>query len=348
MRSSYTQKQYVLTHLGVMLHAHIPIYEALCAIKKEITYRPLQKKITQIITAIDNGAPLHEALTNSHLFPQEIIHLIQQGEESDQLTEHLSLLLLQEEKKTDLKQKLSSAMIYPCLVMMLIIILGIGISWFILPQFARMFSQMNTSVPPITKAAINVGLFFQQYGNVVIPSVLFILSLFFYLFFIYTKTRRIGDHILFHIPLLRRFLLELELTRMGHIFGHLLQTGLPIDQILSTMKETTKFFQYKRFYQTLEKDILNGKSFEQSIKQYPHIRQIMPTYVQQMIYTGEQTGELPNMFLEISRIQDKKIEQTTKQLHAVFEPLLLIIVAIAIFLLALAVVLPIYNIFDTI
>lgn len=337
------EKEYFIENLAMLLSAGIHILTALEAIKSETRSDRMKKIIDEIKEDIGAGSPLWRSLEKSRLFPPYVISLIQLGEKSGKLTENFKAIAVEQRKNRSLRLKTRSAMIYPFLVFALILTVGTGSAWISLPRLAVVFSQLNLDLPLISKFLVAVGFFFKQYGLIAAPSLALLTAIFIYFIFIREKTKFIGQIILFNVPGINNLMKETELARMGYVFGILLSAGLSVTESLDSLKETADFYAYKDFFAFLKGSVEEGNSFKKSFQNYRGGENLLPVPIQQMIVAAEQSGNLPETLVKIGEIYEEKADATAKNLAAIIEPVLLITVWFGVLLIALGVVLPIYN-----
>lgn len=337
------EKEYFIENLATMVSAGITINSSLDAISREARTRRMRRAIAQIKESIESGSSFWKALEKSKLFPAQAISLIQIGEESGRLVENLKVIALQQSKDRVFRSKIYSAMMYPVFVLVLSLIIGLGIAWFILPKLATVFASLNVKLPLITQILINVGTFLGDYGNIAVPSFVFVLIIFVLVFFVIPKTRFVGEFFLLKIPGIKRLLQESELGRTGYIMGTLLNAGLPVVRTLASIENASTFYFYRKFYRFLRENVEQGNSFQKSFELYKKTDKLIPPHVQQMIISGEQSGHLPEIFLSIGEDFEAKSDLTAKNLTVILEPIMLIIVWLGVSFIALAVILPIYS-----
>ena len=164
-----------------------------------------------------------------------------------------------------------------------------------------------------------------------------------YFVFLFPKTKFIGQAFLFIIPGVSDLLREVELARLGYVLGTLLQSGLPIVDALDSLRDSTAILRYEKFYRHLFINVEEGNSFQKSFGSYKGINGLIPPPLQQMIFSGEQSGKLAETLLVIGKTFEDKTETTSKDLTVVLEPIMLVIVWVAVMGVALAVILPIYT-----
>lgn len=337
------EKTYLIDNLSLLLSSGIGIVPALRSIQKEVKSVRLKKILERAEDDVESGMSLWRVLSRTKLVPDHIISFIRIGEESGKLADNLRLIAVEQEKERLFHSKLRSALMYPLLVLSLAFVIGILIAWFILPRLATLFSDLKLTLPTITKGLIFVGRFLGEYGTIVVPLSFVFLCLVLFFLFVYSKTRHIGQGILFHTPVIGRLMQEVELGRMGYVVGMLLEAGIPIIDAIESLRQGTPLTQYRKLYGYWRKRLEEGDSFRMIFASYKKTNKLIPIPVQQMIVSGEESGQLYFVFKKIGTNFEGKTEATSKNISVLLEPLLLFIVWIAVIGVALAVILPIYS-----
>lgn len=337
------EKDYLLDSLSLLFASGVDALTALESLKKEIHSKSLRKKIDLMQQAITNGSPLHLALKLSGLWPDHVISLIKMGEESGNLIENLKMVSMQQQKERGFRSKVRSAMIYPVLVFSITIVVGLAVALFLLPKLAITFSQLRIELPLITRILIAVGIFLGKFGLSVVPGLLVLFLSAVFLLFFYQKTKFLGEVLLWQIPPIKKLISEVELSRLGYLLGTLLSSGISVGDALSSLAESTTSKSYQKLYFYLQQKVTEGNSFSASFTVYKKTSALIPAPVQQMIISSEQSGHLPQTLLKVGEIYEEKTEVSTKNLTVMLEPVLLVIVWLAVLAVALAVILPIYS-----
>ncbi len=336
-------KENFVENLTMLLESGMHILGVLEAIRSETHSKSMLRLIDVLKEEIEGGSSLWLALEKIEIFSPHITALIRIGEESGQLNENLKAIVIQQKKEREFHSKLRSAMMYPALVLGLTLVVGIGIAWFILPRLSTVFDQLKLELPLVTRVLIGFGRFLGDYGTVVIPSFIMAIIIFGYFIFFYKRTKFLGQKLLFVFPGIKNLIREVELARFGYILGALLRAGLPIEKAIDSLQRSATFSDYQKFYSNLKKDIEEGASFQESFNQYEKTDKIIPKSVQQMINVAYQSGHLADTLIKIGEKFESKTENTTKNLSVILEPILLVIVWLGVVAVALAVILPIYN-----
>ena len=337
------EKEFLVENLSMLLGAGMDVVEALDSIVRELKSRSIKRVVNIVKEEIEAGSPIWKALDHSRLFSDHSISLIRIGERSGRLTENLQAISLQARKNRVFKSRIRSAMFYPVFVIILSITVALGISWFVLPKFVGMFKSFNQDLPVLTKALVSTGDFLLVYGAIVVPSILIVLVLFGFFFFVFKKTKFIGQWILFHIPPTKRLIMEIELSRLGFVLGSLFEAGLPVEEALEALKNSTTTYNYRKLYKFMQEQVYEGQTFMWCFRNYKKSKVMIPSPIQQMIGSGEKTGKLAESLLMVGETYETKTEITAKNLTTILEPIMLVVIGVGIMIVALAIITPIYG-----
>lgn len=336
-------REYFTSNLALLLKATVPVAEALGSLKDTSKSKPLKKALEQMIADIDEGTSLWKALERSGIVSEQTLALIRLGEQSGNLVENLRIAARQEEKQRLFRTKVRSALLYPGFVLGLTGVVGLGVSWFLLPRLSQTFSELDVNLPFISRVLIGFGDFLKERGIIFVPLILICFSVMVYIVFIAPKTRTLGQRLLFRLPGISGLLREVEISRLGYLLGTLLEAGLSITQSLNLLCDATSAPAYKSFYKYLKTSFDNGFGFQSGLKNYKNTEKLLPAAVQQMIIAGERSGGLSETLSSIGAIYEEKADSSTENLETILEPILLIIVWLGVMGVAIAVILPIYS-----
>ena len=218
-----------------------------------------------------------------------------------------------------------------------------GVSWFVLPKLSGVFSSMNVELPLFTRILISIGDFITAYGYFAIPAFIAFIVLLVFFLFIFPDTKHIGQAVLMVVPGVGKVMIEVELARSFYVFGTLLEAGIPIVRALESLKESATLRRYEKFFTEVTTRVKEGFSFQKCFEVIPHVNRLLPSTIQQMIISAEQSGRLGKTLLKIGETYEDKSEDTTKNLIILLEPIMLIVVWLMVAAIALAVVMPIYS-----
>lgn len=343
-----SELDFFLDNFSSLLDSGLDVLTALDTVGKEVRTRRMKKVMQEIKVDVGDGMPLWRALEKHHVVKDYVLSLIKIGEQAGRLVDNLKVVVLQQQKERLFKSKMRSAMAYPVLVFVVAVLLGLGLAMFVLPRLAGVFSSLTIELPLPTRILLIIGAFMREWGYVVAPVTLIILSLLLWILFGWRKTRQVGQWMLFKLPGVKRLIQEIELARFGYIFGTLLGAGLPIVDSVKSLRDATTFYSYRKLYDHLSVQINFGESIRESLKSFKNSHKLIPASAQQMIIAGEQSGRLSATLENIGRIYEGKTESTAKNLTTVLEPVLLIVVWFGVAGVALSVIMPVYGLLGSI
>jgi type IV pilus assembly protein PilC len=333
----------LLENLAMLAHSGAPLAAALDSLSSDLSSKKLKKATVKMVEELEDGMPFWKSLGKSGIASTSTLSLVKSGEQSGRLSENLELVARQQQKDRIFKSHIRSAMIYPAIVLIMAFFIGLALSWFLLPRLVSIFDGLNAELPLPTKVLIEAGNIMSEYGLIIVSGVIaFIIlsSMFVYIF----RPIRVGiARFLLKTPGVRRLVTEVEIARMGHTAGTLLEAGLPVDTVFSALKNSTNNKKFIRLYVYLADGIDQGKGFSDLLKIKHKYNKILPTTVRSVIATGEKSGSLSKAFMQISKIYEEKVDTTSKNLSIILEPILLVMVWLVVVALALAIILPIYS-----
>jgi type II secretory pathway component PulF len=337
------ERDYFIENLSLLLSSGLDVRQALDAISRGVRTHRMQTLLGRVKQRIDEGFGLSYALAETNLVQPHIIALIKSGELSGRLPQNLEVVGTQYKRDRSLHSKIRSAMAYPVLVLVLALTIGTGLAWFVLPKLAQVFSSLHIHLPPLTRMLISVGSLLQKHGFLFIFCVNAFTALGVYILFINQHTKRSGQALLLSIPGIKNLIKEIELARFGYLLGTLLETGFPITEALLALEPSTALFRYRALYRHLYTTILDGIPLFEGLISFPRSGKLIPLPVQHLIAAGEQSGKLPETLKIIGQTFEAKTDISAKNLTVILEPVLLVIVWLVVMFIALAVILPIYN-----
>lgn len=337
------QREYFTANLALLLHAAVPVQEALDSLKASSESKPLRQALDQMKQDIDDGLPLWKAMDCTGIVSAQTLVLVQLGEQAGKLVDNLRIASRQEEKQRLFRSKLRSAMLYPSFVLGLTVAVGLGIAWFLLPRLSETFTQLGADLPWISTVLIDAGVFLKTNGWWAVPVIFMAIAFIGVVLFGLPRTRHLGQRLLFRIPGVSRLMYEVEVARFGYLLGTLLEAGLSVTQSLQLLEQATRAPHHRPFYRHLRNAFEEGYSFKAALRDYKRSSRLLPLPVQQMVIAGERSGSLPQTLLSIGSSYEEKVDISTKNLETVLEPLLLVGVWLCVMGVAVAVIMPIYS-----
>ena len=219
------------------------------------------------------------------------------------------------------------------------IILGGSLTTFILPKLVPLFTSLKVELPLITRGLLNLAVFSQKYWlYVVLGMILLIVSIYF--IFKIEKVRYGYHRFLTRAPYIREFVVGYQLALFSQLMGTLLRSGISIDEALYTAYLGTSNLYYRRALGEIMDRISKGVSLVSVMKEFPDL---YPVNALSVLAVGENSGTLEESFFKVSEYWTKDISDRTKMLPTIIEPVLLVIIALSVGLIALSIIMPIYK-----
>lgn len=340
-RVSFLDKLLFTKHLSVMIKSGITLSDSLEVLRTQTSNPAFKKVLAEISKQIANGQTLKKALSQyPKIFDPLYLNLINIGEESGNLEKNLEYLAQELQKTYEFDKKVKGAMLYPGLIISVALIMGGGISIFVLPQLANLFTSLDAKLPLSTRILLWLSTFMQHYGLIFVPSVFAAI----FLFSLLVKTapvKPLWHRFLLRLPIFGPFIRDSQTANFCRNLGLMLKSGLPIVTALKAVEESADNLVYKNYVRALTKTVEKGKPIEAELSggRYKYF----PLIVAKMAGVGERTGKLDETLLYLGDFFAGEVDSTAKNLPTILEPALLVVIAGMVLFLALAIIGPIYD-----
>lgn len=344
-RVSMAQKIAFAKNLGAMIKAGLSLSRALSVIERQSSNVRFRNIVEGINLEIKKGKTLSEALKNySSVFSNVFISMAKAGEESGSLAEALQNVALQMDKTYSLQKKIRGAMIYPAVVMGIMIIVAILMFVFVVPGITATFKDLNTELPGTTKFIIFISDFLTGHWFL---SILITLAITFSFYFSIKTTfgSRLKDRLIIKLPLVGDLIRETNAARVSRTLSSLLFAGVPVAQSIQITKDLVNNYYYK---QVLEEALGVVEKGETISSIFLKKSELYPTFVGEMMSVGEETGNMASMLLQVAVFYETDVEERTKDLSTIVEPVLMVIIGVAVGFFALSIISPIYSVMNNI
>lgn len=342
-RVSSKYREYFTSNLASLSKAGLPVGWSLQTIRDNTDSAGLKAAVEQMVHDIDEGLPFWKALERTKLVSPETLMLVHIGEESGNLPENLRLAAGQEEKQRLFRAKIRTAMMYPSFVLSTTVVVGIGISWFLLPRLAQTFGALGIKLPLVSRLILGFGAFLQHDGLVALVGFVVAIAAVIISALKLTWMKNLLHQIMFHVPGIGQLMRQVELARFGYLLGSLLGAGISVTEALQLLRGATTQPSYQAFYDQLNRSFSEGYNFRVTFSKKHTAARLIPGPVQQMIIAGEYSGTLAETLKNIGAMYEEKANITASNLETLLEPILLVLVWIGVLIVAIGVILPIYS-----
>ncbi len=333
----------VTRNLGSMLKAGLTVTRALSVIQRQSKNPKLKLVIKEITEDINSGGQFYEALRNHpKVFSDLYVAMIKAGEESGNLAETLATLALQMERSNNLTKKIKGAMIYPAIVISVMVIIGILMMIYVLPQITGVFKKMNVDLPATTVFIIAVSDFLVAHTVTALAAIIaFVVSV---IYFIRSKPGKVfTSFMVVRLPVIGTMAKETNSARTARTLSSLLNSGVDVIQAIEITEEVVQNVFYKKILQEARVRVEKGTPLSEV---FVERTDLYPILVGEMIMVGEETGQISGMLGELATFYETEVERKTKDLSTIIEPLLMVVIGGGVGFFALAMIAPIYSISD--
>ncbi len=344
-RVSLRDKIIFARNLGTMLEAGLSVSRTLSILEQETESKVFKATIKGVSESISKGQELSASLAAyPAVFSSLFISMVKAGEQSGTIDESLKLVASQMNDSYELQKKVRGAMMYPAIIVALIIAIAILMLIFVIPSLTATFKELNVALPLPTRIVLGTSSFFtSHYVMMIIGFLLLATGLFFGL-----RTRqgqRIKDYTVLHIPIIKGIVIEVNAARTARTFASLITSGVDIVKALEITSDVVQNSYYREILDEAKNEVQKGNPisavFSKNTKLYP-------VFVGEMISVGEETGKLGEMLGGVASFYEKEVDQKTKNLSTVIEPVLMVLIGAAVGLFAISVISPIYSLVNNI
>jgi len=337
---SLTDKMMFTRNLQVMVSAGISLPRAIRTLSLQTKNKNFKKTLLDIAEEITKGKNLSEALkTHSNIFSELFQSMIKVGEESGTLEEVLGTLARQMEKDYELKSKIKGALVYPAVIVCAMVGIGILMLIMVVPKLAETFKELEIELPATTRFVIGLGNFLtQKWFLVVLMIVAFI-----FLFRLILKTnsgKKFFDGLFLKIPFISNIIKKSNSATLTRTLGSLITAGVPLLRSLEIVSGTLgNFYFHQAIVSSIDK-VRKGEKLFEALSPYQNL---FPPLIVQMLEVGEETGETSSILEKLSDFFEDEVANTTKNLSAVIEPVMMLLIGGAVGFFAISMIQPMYS-----
>ena len=343
-RISLVDKLFFTQHLGVMIRTGIPLSRALESLSSQTPNKRFRKVLDNIHNNIEAGNTLSDGLSEyPHVFSELFISMIAAGETSGKLEDVLKTLTIQMKKDHALIAKVRGALFYPIIVVIAMVAVGISTIVFVMPKLVLVYAESQAILPLPTRIMIAVSKFTSDYIIfIAIGSVLFVIV---FLRVIATKRgKRVYHAFMLRMPIAGKIIKKINLARFNRILSSLLKTDVTITHTFEVIATTLGNVVYREFINQGVEKLKKGVSIAEILQEN---KRLFPPVIIQIISVGEETGALDEITEEVASFYEEEVDQVMGNLATIIEPILMIVLGLAVGAMAVAVIMPMYTLVDT-
>ena len=322
-----------------LMKAGIPIIRSIKSLAESTGSPRLRQVMTDLASELGNGRSLSVAMaSHPKVFSRLIISLVHVGENTGRLDDAFLQLTFYFEQELETRKQIKQATRYPIFVLFALVVAMVILNIFVIPQFANMFARFNAELPWSTQLLLASSSFFITFWPLLL--VLLVAAIIGVSFYLQTPAGkyRWGRWKL-RVPIIGSIINRATLGRFARSFSMMLKAGVPITTALSLVAEAVDNDYLGEKIREMRRSIERGESLLRVAQQSDMFTEL----VLQMISVGEETGQMDEMLTEVAGFYEREVAFDLKSLTAKIEPILIVIVAAMVLLLALGIFTPMWD-----
>lgn len=326
--------------LGVLIEAKVPVTSSLLAIAEETDNSYFRIILKEIKDDVDDGMSLSDAFAkHPAAFSPLVVNLLRAGEVSGGLQRSIVFIADNMEKDYHLVSKIRGALYYPAFVLGAALLIGFLVVSFIIPKITVILKDFSADLPWYTVAIMAVSDFLAAYWWIVL--LLFAVGGGAFVYYIRTPDgKREWESQILSIPIVGRIAQYVYLARLTENLGVLLNGGIPVVRSLTIVSNIIGNEPFRRIALEAAEEVKTGGNMSTVFFTSPEV----PRLVSQMIKIGEESGTLSTILRNIAAFYSEEVDGMTRNLTALLEPVLIVILGIGVAILVIGILLPIYNV----
>ena len=328
--------------LSTLLSAGLPLDKSLSIVAELTEKKEFQKVITDILSGIQEGIAFADVLAkHPKVFSKLYVNMVRAGEAGGVLEMILERLVSFLESSQELKDYITSAMLYPMLLTGVCGLTIILLLTFVIPNFSTMFEDVGGSIPASAQFLLGMSEVLKSYWWVmagVIGGVYFGIRK-----YLATENGKFKwDEIKLKLIMVKALVQKIEVSRFSRTLGTLIKSGVPILQSLNIVKETIGNLVIARSLTGIHEGIKEGEGISKPLKS----ANTFPSLAIHMITVGEETGRLDEMLIKVADTYDQDVRNAIKRLISLLEPCLILFMALIVGSIVVTMLLAIISVND--
>lgn len=331
-----------LRQFSTLMRAGVTIVDAVRILSKQVDSKPLRKTLVEVDEELRKGNTLSDSLAKyPKIFEPLTINLVRAGEMSGNIDESLDRLATHYDKAYQTRQKVISAMTYPAVVGFLAIGVVIFLLSSIVPMFVDMFASFGGELPWITQFVMAGSDFVIGYWYILILAVVLVIATYWLM-----RRSKAGNMLLdkavLKVPIFGNIMKKSALARLTRTLSSLFSSSVPILQAMTMTEKVVGNAVMSKVLLAARDSLERGGSLTEPMKNH----WAFPPLIPHMISIGEQTGSLDHMLEKVAEFYEKEVEQETDRLKALIEPLMIVFLAGLVGTIVLAIMMPMFGMFE--
>ncbi len=326
-----------------LIRAGLPILKALDLLAERLTDPKLRPYINRVREDVRKGALLSDAFRSQEIFPKIYVTSIMAGEKSGSLVEVLERYVTYQKLALGVRKKVLVSLMYPCVLIVLVVLLMVFLVTYVVPSFASLYSSMSATLPSITLMLIALGTTARSYilawfGAAVLAGIAFKL---------WSRSEPAQekiDRVKMKVPVLGDIWIKYQVAQFSRVLSTLLTGGIPLVQGLETSADSLGTPLLRKTLAKAGRMVREGQPLSASLA----TTGVFPPLSVDMIEVGESTGALPSMLSSVAEFYEDDVNTKMTAVLSLIEPAIMIFMGMFVAFVLIALYLPIFSLADTI
>lgn len=325
--------------LATLLRTGTSISQALTTACVQTTNKRFRTILEDVTQSVHSGTSFSDALSkHPKVFSELFVSMVKVGETGGMLDTVLERVAALGTQELEMQSRIKSALVYPVVLVVVAFAVVNFLIVGVLPKFVGVFRATGAELPILTQFVLALSYVMRRFWL----GILILLALLFAWFRAYISKEE--GRFKFHswclkVPIFGELYNKIQVSRFARILSALISSGIPLLQGLIVVEKTVTNVVIRRAIQNIREAIAQGNPL---VNQFKASGMFSPMVVQ-MIATGEKSGQLDKMLEDVASFYDPEIEYTIKNLTALLEPFMLLVMGVMVAFIALSVLLPIFN-----
>jgi len=329
----------ITRQLSTLINSGLPLEESLQAVSQQSEKQRIKSLILSVRSKVLEGHTLADGFAEfPKVFPEIYLATVAAGEQSGHLDGVLDRLADYTENRQATRQKVSMALIYPVILVMMALLIVTGLLAYVVPQVVQVFDSLDQELPTLTTSLIAVSDFIRSWGIYVAIAIAAGVSLF---------KRHIRDEaalfrfhkLLLKLPMIAKLIKGYNTGRFARTLSILAASGVPVMEALKISSAVVTNRPMRKAVEAATLQVREGSSLSRALEN----SKLFPPMMLNLIASGESSGQLEDMLERAAEHQEREMESTMAVFLGLFEPLVILFMGIAVLIIVLAILLPIFE-----
>jgi type II secretory pathway component PulF len=328
-----------MSQLTIMCQSGVTLADALQHLAESTRSPGLREVVQALYVDVSSGSSLSQAMRkHPQVFQDAFVAGIAAGEQSGNIVEVLERLsnLLRNEKR--LRSSILAMLTYPMFLCGVMAAVVVGLVFFVLPQFGKVFAGFGRPAPPLTQLLLDVGEFART--NAVAIAAVTVVTLCIALYLIRLPiARKTWDYVTMNAIVLRNATRTLTSGRSFFLLGTMLQSGVPLLECLRLCRSASRSLLFQNLFDRMEHDLMHGNGISDSLI----TASFLPSGAAQMIATAERNGRLGQVLITVGQHFEEEGENSVRNIVKLAEPTLIVTLGAVVAVVVMSVMLPLFD-----